>query len=633
MTGTVTPMAIFGTIGTRNEDDAEQLPTGSSRGRFAAGTPDDVAALYTWANIQGARYRDFSGSRVRHREQIRAQAAEVLRDRARGGPEEELVEPARATFTESDEWVSGVAEKFAENQRGGPFAEIPAASSGRVPAADSRRAPVPRSEYAIREEPAVVGQRSFREELELRLRHAEEREPGGARFGESRSNVLQSGRVRLEETPDTRPRTSQRPVSGGQESGSVRAAQRPWGGDGWPSSETGSVRAYRAAAENKGGRWERVEDGPVLSRETEMQREVPPSVPLKRTEEPVRRGSSASVRTWDGFEDSGTAADPGLEEFAGPAWLYGRDNNTSRSRSVPVANPRYNGVDEPEDQRASGRWAALRGVHDESRGPVRTTQPASPGDRRAPLLAVLSLAGGVGKTSLVATLGRVLSASGERVALGDAAPYSLLPFYFGARDVRPGAKRMFAPPEGSEDAPIFVANYDLGRRGEDSQEQRQLVAEILRNGAECNRILLDLPASAEWLVGRMATLGSTMVVPLLPDMNSVIGVEAVERYFERMVDSDGRRVSPFYLLNQFDSALALHQDVREVLRRRVGERLLSFAVRRSLVVSEALAEGMTVVDYAPESPVARDYFDLAAWLRTVSPSAIPGLKNLRNGGR
>jgi cellulose biosynthesis protein BcsQ len=38
-------------------------------------------------------------------------------------------------------------------------------------------------------------------------------------------------------------------------------------------------------------------------------------------------------------------------------------------------------------------------------------------------MAVFSLAGGVGKTSLVATLGRALSARGERVLLVDTAAY------------------------------------------------------------------------------------------------------------------------------------------------------------------------------------------------------------------
>jgi len=51
---------------------------------------------------------------------------------------------------------------------------------------------------------------------------------------------------------------------------------------------------------------------------------------------------------------------------------------------------------------------------------------------RAPVMAVFSLAGGVGKTSLVATLGRALSARGERVLLGGyGRHYGLLPFFFG----------------------------------------------------------------------------------------------------------------------------------------------------------------------------------------------------------
>ena len=34
-------------------------------------TPNDVAALYSWANLQGAKYRDFSSSRAQVREQAR----------------------------------------------------------------------------------------------------------------------------------------------------------------------------------------------------------------------------------------------------------------------------------------------------------------------------------------------------------------------------------------------------------------------------------------------------------------------------------------------------------------------------------------------------------------------------------
>jgi cellulose biosynthesis protein BcsQ len=95
----------------------------------------------------------------------------------------------------------------------------------------------------------------------------------------------------------------------------------------------------------------------------------------------------------------------------------------------------------------------------------------------------------------------------------------------------------------------------------------------------------------------------------------------VESVFQSIADRDGRSLLPYYVLNQFEPSLPLHLDVREVLRRQLGDRLLRIAIRRSQAVSEALAEGMTVVDYAPDAAVSQDYMDVASWLRSVSPPA------------
>jgi cellulose biosynthesis protein BcsQ len=46
-------------------------------------------------------------------------------------------------------------------------------------------------------------------------------------------------------------------------------------------------------------------------------------------------------------------------------------------------------------------------------------------------------------------------------------------------------------------------------------------------------------------------------------------------------------------------------------------------------VSEALAEGMTVIDYAANSQVAEDYLNIAAWLRSVSAPAAASFRGLR----
>src|SRR5258708_36514296 len=47
----------------------------------ADSTPEDVAVLYSWANLQGAKYRDYSASRREYRAQVRHRAAKALLER------------------------------------------------------------------------------------------------------------------------------------------------------------------------------------------------------------------------------------------------------------------------------------------------------------------------------------------------------------------------------------------------------------------------------------------------------------------------------------------------------------------------------------------------------------------------
>ncbi len=245
------------------------------------------------------------------------------------------------------------------------------------------------------------------------------------------------------------------------------------------------------------------------------------------------------------------------------------------------------------------------------------------------MLAVFSLAGGVGKTSLVATLGRALSWLGEKVLLTDTTSHGLLPFYFGASELRPGVVRTFSPPSGSTDAPIHLVSYDAMEHGADQAAQDGLVEELGQASAGTHRVLLDLNSSSSWLIRRLSRTNPTVLVPVAPDMNSVISLQTVERFFHGLSDAEGRAIQPYYVLNQFDASLPLHLDVREVLRRQLGDRLLPHVIRRSPVVSEALAEGMTVVDYAPEAAVAEDYVNIANWLRSVSAPASQGFRNIR----
>jgi cellulose synthase operon protein YhjQ len=318
---------------------------------------------------------------------------------------------------------------------------------------------------------------------------------------------------------------------------------------------------------------------------------------------------------------------------AGPAWLYAPPSAATQQKPISFQPPppQSSVADtlQHSRERVAARWFALKGVFEQPGQELPEAPPVRQKETRTPILAVFSLAGGVGKTSLVATVGRALSSMGEKVLLTDTTSHGLLPFYFGASELRQGTVRTFSPPSGSTDAPIYLVSYDVDQTGGDPTAQDQLADEIINNSRGTHRILLDLTPGSSWIVRRLFRLNPTILVPVAPDMNSVISLQTVEKFFHGINDGDGRPLQPFYVLNQFDTSLPLHLDVREVLRRQLGERLLPFVIRRAPSVSEALAEGMTVVDYAPDAPVAEDYVNVATWLRTVAAPATAGFRNVR----
>jgi cellulose synthase operon protein YhjQ len=279
-------------------------------------------------------------------------------------------------------------------------------------------------------------------------------------------------------------------------------------------------------------------------------------------------------------------------------------------------------------ERVASRWFALKGVFEKGPGEPGVS-PTPERDGRVPSVGVFSLAGGVGKTTIVATLGRALSEYGERVLLVDATTYGLLPFYFGARELRRGAVRTFSPPGGSTDAPIHMVSVDRDNLSQDASGEDAMVTEVRRFSRGSNRILADLATASGPLLRRFLRFSPTLLVPLAPDMNSVVSLNLLQSFLNSNADSDAPPVKPYFLLNQFDVSLPLHLDVREVLREQLGDRLLPFVLRRSATVSEALAEGMTVVDYAPNSPVAEDFMALANWTRTIAAPVTSGFRGVR----
>ena len=294
-------------------------------------------------------------------------------------------------------------------------------------------------------------------------------------------------------------------------------------------------------------------------------------------------------------------------------------------QTMQSAGTMYSGSPASQDpllasrDRITRNWFALKSVfHPES---PKSEQPMPRVPERIPALAVFSLAGGVGKTSLLAALARALSSRAERVLLVDLSAYGLMPFFFGARDQKPGQLRTFSPPAATADAAIHLVTLDPERLKGEVAGQDALVREMQQHASGVNRILIDLPTASGAAMRRVLRFNPTVLVPLTPDMNSVVSVGAIESFFQNQMAQSNAQSQPLYVLNHFDPSQQLHVDVRNLLREQIGNRLLPFVLRSSPAVSEALAEGMTVMDYAPGTVIAEDYLNLANWIRSLSAPA------------
>jgi len=227
-----------------------------------------------------------------------------------------------------------------------------------------------------------------------------------------------------------------------------------------------------------------------------------------------------------------------------------------------------------------------------------------------PILAVYSLAGGVGKSTLCANLARVLCSVGEQVLMVDASGSGLLPFYFGANDLRSGLRKFVAP--GMTYSPLRVI-------GADEITAEWLDGDVRAAMPASDRVIFDLGPASFGLLPKILGIATTILVPLLPDLNSILTIPRIEASLEKMRSAGLTIPAPFYVFSEFAAESSIDQRARELVAGQCGDRLLPLTICHGSEVGQAIASRMTVVDYAPESQVTQEYISLADWLQSISP--------------
>lgn len=246
------------------------------------------------------------------------------------------------------------------------------------------------------------------------------------------------------------------------------------------------------------------------------------------------------------------------------------------------------------------------------------------------VIGVVSMKGGVGKTSTCANLATALSSllGKNRVSVVDLDPQNGLHWHFGVDTPAPvGVCTQSLNGIGWSDI-AFQGEFDVaclpyGLEGESSREAFEgLLAEephwvghqLHQAGLDRDAVvLIDTPPGPSVYLKQVFACADLILIVLLADAGSYATIPAMESWLDEMSQLRPK-VQSFYLLNQVDRADALNRDVADMLRQHFGQDLAPIGIHMDEAVCEALAFQQPVLVYDPHGQASHDFAKLASWV-------------------
>ena len=246
------------------------------------------------------------------------------------------------------------------------------------------------------------------------------------------------------------------------------------------------------------------------------------------------------------------------------------------------------------------------------------------------LIAVVSMKGGVGKTSTTANLAAAIATrvGHGRVGVLDLDPQNSLHLHFGlGTALKEGVCRQSLS-AGNWNEVAFATKFGVAclPNGEATEPEREAFEVLLTQekdwvGEQLARagfdgehvVLIDTPPGPSVYLHQAFACADVAVIVLLADAGSYATIPAMESWIDEISAQRDSLVS-VYVLNQIDTTVSLNRDVSEVLRQQLGTRLARVGIHRDEAVSEALAFQQPVLSYEPHSQATHDIERLADWL-------------------
>jgi cellulose synthase operon protein YhjQ len=246
------------------------------------------------------------------------------------------------------------------------------------------------------------------------------------------------------------------------------------------------------------------------------------------------------------------------------------------------------------------------------------------------VIGVVSMKGGVGKTSVTANLAAAISSKlgPGRVAVLDLDPQNALHWHFGIEDSQaPGICVEAA--HGSDLSNVaLTTEFDIvcvpyGMASESDREafesllaaEPQWIGDQIKNTGldEDGVVLIDTPPGSTVYLKQVSACADLLLIVLLADAGSYATIPAMENWLDEM-SVLRPQLQSVYILNQVDRSESINRDVADLLRQHLGSRLVPIGIHCDEAVGEALAFQQPVLAYDPHGQASHDLAQLATWM-------------------